>query len=1161
MKEKFRKYLPIGLLSLALLFTASFLVYIAFMDDNLYQTTETTSSRIRYVLVNEDEGAVFQGKPYQLGADFVTMINQDSDNSWETASRAVAQNGINSDQYDVAIIIPKNFSTDLLSLESIDPNKATLEYVVREGQNEAANHQIQNQANEILALFNQRVIQMYFSSILGNLTNAQNTVSKIVRNETVHTSTLISQIQNPLSSFPSSFESIYTLSNQLKAQNDLFNSQQDGFIKATQDMLTANTSSLSSANDAVLSNKELLDKLLTESNNNFQISLKQFEAQLENQAQQLEQQWKNDKEHYALYQELVTRQLEKYYNVALNEDTSVTTNFVSFLVAYKAYQNKIASERAGIEEAIANLENEKAELQKTLDGLAENYYGNLSIDGEKITDPTKITDKEIQKKIIAAVLKREHSELKKYTDLIDSYVGSVSVQNLDMILSTLESRKLIDADSINRYREQLKIVGAYSAQGGSSNAPIFTEPTEVDRVANFVQHTSMNVELNEGVHHLVFTTSNSDVSMSVDASAIQSQLDGQLDGTGYTAVVTTTDNEIILTVTYDEKNVKITETEETKTVPSEQEKPAEESTTSVTETTEDASPALTSPSTSSPTVGTPASTTITTKVITKETAPKQISFTVPVTYHWSVTGEQVYNQATISWNLQERVVSENKLVFYDGAMEEIANQLGTIIESFTSLERASQAIAVLYGDPDKLTVTDVASELSQGTSLDELSERSMMDSYYQIPAEKIPDEFVVSYWSAISTLYTDTHTQLDKLQTRLGTNKIEEVDSEGTVTSKINTDVKTLYGLRNSMVLPDELENSVRELFKWYHNANEEIKNAWLDSGKLTSKSIRTEENGEPAATDTRAVNQQLESIVTDLNNLSTSSKELSTSIINSAAKVEDITPAIEELTQTTNSVQRSAQSILTELNQTISATSETLVENQAYSENFSTVMANAKIGGTDNPEVFNFLSAPIVMEGTQASIAVKSLLPYYMTLVGSMIALMTSFLLSKVMKDRQAKVEESFITPNILWLNVPNVTKIGLLSVLMSIVFAATTTMFAKVPNDGLWFMYTFLFIFASINLLTLGLRWFKQYTYYVIVLVFGLYLVLTPILGVSTKTGSFVASIYRLSPLQNIETGYSMIIAGNSIGALSMLSLLLLGGVGLGLHFIIKNRQEVTE
>ena len=56
-------------------------------------------------------------------------------------------------------------------------------------------------------------------------------------------------------------------------------------------------------------------------------------------------------------------------------------------------------------------------------------------------------------------------------------------------------------------------------------------------------------------------------------------------------------------------------------------------------------------------------------------------------------------------------------------------------------------------------------------------------------------------------------------------------------------------------------------------------------------------------------------------------------------------------------------------------------------------------------------------------------------------------------------------------------------------------------------------------------------------------------------------MASIYRLSPLQNIETGYSMIIAGNSIGALSMLSLLLLGGVGLGLHFIIKNRQEVTE
>ena len=33
---------------------------------------------MQYALVNEDKGAVFEGKNYSLGSDFVTLINKDS---------------------------------------------------------------------------------------------------------------------------------------------------------------------------------------------------------------------------------------------------------------------------------------------------------------------------------------------------------------------------------------------------------------------------------------------------------------------------------------------------------------------------------------------------------------------------------------------------------------------------------------------------------------------------------------------------------------------------------------------------------------------------------------------------------------------------------------------------------------------------------------------------------------------------------------------------------------------------------------------------------------------------------------------------------------------------------------------------------------------------
>lgn len=64
---------------------------------------------MQYALVNEDKGAVFEGKNYSLGSDFVTLINKDSKNRWETTTRNIATAGVESGQFDAQIIIPQDF--------------------------------------------------------------------------------------------------------------------------------------------------------------------------------------------------------------------------------------------------------------------------------------------------------------------------------------------------------------------------------------------------------------------------------------------------------------------------------------------------------------------------------------------------------------------------------------------------------------------------------------------------------------------------------------------------------------------------------------------------------------------------------------------------------------------------------------------------------------------------------------------------------------------------------------------------------------------------------------------------------------------------------------------------------------------------------------------
>ena len=102
-----------------------FLIFISVKSNGACRNdSDDKSGKVQYVLVNEDEGSTFNNRNYNLGNDFVSLVNQDQKRQWGTATRDVADAGIRSGTYDIEVVIPQNFSKRLLNLKSFSPKKS-----------------------------------------------------------------------------------------------------------------------------------------------------------------------------------------------------------------------------------------------------------------------------------------------------------------------------------------------------------------------------------------------------------------------------------------------------------------------------------------------------------------------------------------------------------------------------------------------------------------------------------------------------------------------------------------------------------------------------------------------------------------------------------------------------------------------------------------------------------------------------------------------------------------------------------------------------------------------------------------------------------------------------------------------------------------------------
>ncbi|AJC97014.1 type VII secretion protein EsaA [Staphylococcus hyicus] len=160
---------------------------------------------VKIAIVNEDQPTTYNGSKVELGKPFVKMLSHEDSHDFETVSRHVAENGLKHGQYQVMVVIPKNFSKLAMQLDEKSPSQMTLQYKTAVGQKENVARETEKVVSDLLSQFNERLIQIYLSSIIDNLHNAQKNVDDIMSRQGLVDQRFSNYLVDPLNDFPRLF--------------------------------------------------------------------------------------------------------------------------------------------------------------------------------------------------------------------------------------------------------------------------------------------------------------------------------------------------------------------------------------------------------------------------------------------------------------------------------------------------------------------------------------------------------------------------------------------------------------------------------------------------------------------------------------------------------------------------------------------------------------------------------------------------------------------------------------------------------------------------------------------------------------------------------------------------------------------------------------------
>ena len=213
-------------LGIALLLVTMIVSFFAIVKPTPISRTNSDSSvrqaPIKVAIVNEDTGKVYNGQPINIANTLVNSFIAKNNYKVEVVSRSIAENGLKNETYQLMIILPSKFSEEALAIESTSPVQAKFQYQIQSS-DQLTVKQAEQAVVSFKELFNKDLINIYFTSIIGNLKTAQGQVADVVTNEHESLTSFNNKLVDPLAQYSQQFNGLGSSPNNLLSSYSSFN--------------------------------------------------------------------------------------------------------------------------------------------------------------------------------------------------------------------------------------------------------------------------------------------------------------------------------------------------------------------------------------------------------------------------------------------------------------------------------------------------------------------------------------------------------------------------------------------------------------------------------------------------------------------------------------------------------------------------------------------------------------------------------------------------------------------------------------------------------------------------------------------------------------------------------------------------------------------------
>ena len=345
----------------------AFLVGLLLLLNQKKSQGKVQAKKATIALVNEDKTSTFNEKNYNFGREFVNLVSGDTKYNWQVVSRPVADRAYSDSSVDAVIYIPQSFSHDILTLQDIDPMQAKVNYKLQDNQSTLSQKLLNDKITDILYDFNQKIVKMYYASVAGNISEAQNNMNDVIKNQENVLTNLSKNVYGPFQSTNQGYSSVISSANGLQSMNKAWIDAQNSFTKSTQSMLDNTSKSFESQ-------LPILQKYFDTQKRIADINVKNGNQGIEDQAE-------NDQEvYFKQFDTAYNNTLNQLLNFSKKENDNESGVLKELKDQVQNYNVVITGVHGGLEEQINTLTENREKLLSLEKDLYQQFFSQNSLE-------------------------------------------------------------------------------------------------------------------------------------------------------------------------------------------------------------------------------------------------------------------------------------------------------------------------------------------------------------------------------------------------------------------------------------------------------------------------------------------------------------------------------------------------------------------------------------------------------------------------------------------------------------------------------------------------------------------------------------------------------------------------------------------------------------